>query len=234
MMPNFLLAVINFYNDLYPDKQDQDKLLAFIDSKFTEPLGDVRSESDFTIWLCKFVLALCMEKASQLYGEMDAKFAICEDPNLFDSPRSRIAPTMDSESHFVVCLGSYINDWEDFFYDTCHEAIHTLNPVFDVSNNPASALDEGVAVKFAECMYNLYIRPYNNRSAVSSPLISIAENNYRIAFRIASKIPDSLLCDIRQEFSSFGKIDDVHHFTELTEQYLNHQEIEFISNHFAY
>ncbi|ODL95727.1 hypothetical protein [Acinetobacter pittii] len=234
-MPDFLLAIINFYNDLCTEEQDRDNFINFIERKFTEEsFRELRSDHDFTIWLRMFVLAICRDKVESLYGKRDQNFIIYKEPNLKDSQRSRLCPIIDSKTEFFVCLGRYINNWEDFFYDICHESVHTLNPVFDIRNNPASALDEGVAVKFAENMYDKYIRPYSKCSPISSPLFTRKENNYKRAYIIAEKIPDKILCNIRKEFNSFGKINDIQRFSEITKDYLNIQEIEFICNNFEY
>lgn len=124
---------------------------------------------------------------------------------------------------------------ENAFYDVCHEVVHLLNPVFNVqdANVKVSALDEGVAVKFAEQMYERYIRPYCDRIPSTSPIF-YRNSQYFVAYSAAKKIPDGVLKEVRQVFGMFSKIDDVEKFKTLVGSYLSDKEMDELMAKFIY
>lgn len=235
-MPHFIKAVISLFNDLYKDIDEQNNFKALIESKFSHKvLLQLRDDNDFNWWLRHIVLVLVVTKVEEIYGECDTAFTICPNPDLTSSQRSRICPEKDKHENIIVCLGSYVMTWEDFFYEICHESIHLLNPVINIERNPSSALDEGVAVKFAESMYNTYIKTYHRYPPNNSPLNPIAgNNNYKKSYLIANKIPDNVLFEIRKEFTAFTRINNVSRFAEFISDYIDDNEIKFISDNFVY
>lgn len=236
MMPNFLNAVILLFNDLYKEEKDQEEFKKNIETKFPyNVLLALHDDNDFNLWLRYVVLQLVIMSAEDLYGDRDTAFTIHPNPDLKSSPRSRIAPELNNHKNIIVCIGPYVSTWEDFFYEICHESIHLLNPVIDIENNPASSLDEGVAVKFAEAMYNKFIKPYHKYPANNSPLYGYSRNNnYKKAYEIADKIPDEALFSIRKEFDAFTRIINNSKLKEMAGPYINDDEIRYISDNFKY
>lgn len=94
-----------------------------------------------------------------------------------------------------------------------------------------SALDKGLAVRYAEEMLSKYL-PYVSRAFVESPVGM--ESPYHHAWEAASKLPHDLLAQIRAEFSSFGTIDDPVRFAEITAPWLTTAEATLLSSDFRY
>lgn len=61
---------------------------------------------------------------------------------------------------YGVCIGWRYDSWEQFFYQVSHEAVHLLNPKAAPNGTlRTSALDEGMAVRYAEEILEKYL-PY--------------------------------------------------------------------------
>ncbi|HEM8158954.1 TPA: hypothetical protein U2M13_003475 [Enterobacter hormaechei] len=133
---------------------------------------------------------------------------------------------------YGVCIGWRYDSWEQFFYQVSHEAVHLLNPkVFPNGMVRTSALDEGMAVRYAEEMLAKYL-PYVSRAFVVSP---VGQNSpYHYAWEAASKLPHELLAQIRAEFGSFGTIGDPVRFAEMTAPWLTTAEASLLSSDFSY
>lgn len=133
---------------------------------------------------------------------------------------------------YGICIGWRYDSWEQFFYQLCHECVHLLDPQMAPPGELiVSALDEGVAVRYAEEMLDKYL-PYIARSFVDSPVIS--HNPYYFAWDAARKLPDEVLREIRETFGAFGKINDRARFAELTSEWLNDDEITLLCEPFKY
>ncbi|HHQ6628261.1 TPA: hypothetical protein ACSTL5_004828 [Serratia fonticola] len=133
---------------------------------------------------------------------------------------------------YGVCIGWRYDSWEQFFYQVAHDAVHLLNPkIAPLGTIRTCALDEGVAVRYAEEMLEKYL-PYVSRAFVDSPVGT--NNPYHVAWLAASKLPDSVLRQIRVEFGSFGEIGDPARFAEMTAQWLTPKEAELLSGDFCY
>ncbi|WP_213221277.1 hypothetical protein [Klebsiella michiganensis] len=133
---------------------------------------------------------------------------------------------------YGVCIGWRYDSWEQFFYQVSHEAVHLLNPkICPKGMIRTSALDEGMAVRYAEEMLAKYL-PYVSRAFVESPVG--LDNPYHDAWEAASKLPHDLLAKIRSAFGSFGTIDDPVRFTEMTAPWLTTAEATLLSSDFRY
>ncbi|PXK48797.1 hypothetical protein DMR84_27570 [Klebsiella variicola] len=133
---------------------------------------------------------------------------------------------------YGVCIGWRYDSWEQFFYQVSHEAVHLLNPkLFPNGTIRTCALDEGMAVRYAEEMLAKYM-PYVSRAFVESPVG--LDNAYHHAWEAASKLPHDLLAQIRAEFGSFGTIDDPVRFAEMTAPWLTTAEASLLSSDFLY
>jgi hypothetical protein len=169
-----------------------------------------------------------------LYGSGDdTELDPC--PRFEPQPQSQIVPLMGDHGTVAIVLGEYVRSWEEVFYDICHESLHLLNPVINVKDSKVrvSSLEEGVAVKFAESMYEKYIKPYCGKTPLTSPVKS-PNSQYFLVFNAAKKIPDDVLKEIRSVFGKFSNIDDSEKFKRLVSQYLNDEEIRILVQGFVY
>lgn len=133
---------------------------------------------------------------------------------------------------YGICIGWRYDSWEQFFYQVSHEAVHLLNPQQAPAGTPRTcALDEGVAVRYAEEMLERYL-PYVSRAFVESP--AGLGNPYNDAWQAACKLPDAVLKQIRAEFGSFGTIDDPVKFAGMTATWLTPEEATLLSQEFGY
>lgn len=190
-----------------------------------------------------FVLYFLLANLEERYGEMEFPDTTFITPfynrerEEAGFPNSQIVTF--SKTHpiaekyqYGVCIGWRYDSWEQFFYQVSHEAVHLLNP--RLAPNGAlrvSALDEGVAVRYAEEMLEKYL-PYASRAFVDSP-VSL-NGPYHDAWQAARKLPQDLLKQIRAEFGSFATITDPAKFTEMTASWLTPPEATLLSSEFAY
>jgi len=195
-----------------------------------------RNETEGNLKLLNAAMCVILGTAESLYGVRDyTVFKPYRFPLFKDQPQSQIIPLKKDLSTVAMVLGTCVESWEDVFYDICHESLHLLNPVLGVKINEVkvSTLEEGVAVKFAEQMYEKHIKKYCNKTPVTSPVNS-PNSQYFKAYTATKKIPDEVLKKIRKEFGMFSKIDDANKFRELVSDYLNEREIEILLTPFKY
>ena len=142
---------------------------------------------------------------------------------------------MGDHDTVAIVLGQHVRSWEEVFYDICHESLHLLNPVINVKDSKVKvcALEEGVAVKFAETMYAKYIRPYCDKIPSTSP-VHAPNCQYFLAYLAAEKIPDDVLKEVRNVFGKFSNIDDSEKFRVLVSDYLSKEEIEILVETIVY
>ncbi|CAJ0694927.1 hypothetical protein LMG18102_02034 [Ralstonia mannitolilytica] len=119
------------------------------------------------------------------------------------------------------------------FYELCHETVHLLNPVLDIKQSRVSALEEGVAVKFAEEMYERFIATYTRHGPLVTPT-SNKNSSYFKAFLIAKKIPDDILKIIRKEFGKFSAIDNASLLMKIAPACITEHEAQQMCDAFDY
>lgn len=177
---------------------------------------------------------LALGMAEQLYGAGDDT-DLDPLPRFWSKPNSQIMPLLGDHGTAVIAIGTFAVSWEEVFYDICHESLHLLNPVINVhgSNVKVSALEEGVAVKFAEQMYEKYINSYCNKIPATSP-INAFHTQYFQAYSVAKRIPDVILKEVRKVFGRFSKLDDADKFKDLVCDYLSDEEAEILLAPFRY
>ncbi|MCM7531707.1 hypothetical protein [Enterobacter quasiroggenkampii] len=133
---------------------------------------------------------------------------------------------------FGICIGWRYDSWQQFFYQISHAAVYLLNPrVARHGTLRVSALEMGVAVRYAEEMLERYL-PAVSRSRVESP--AGTGNAYDLAFQAARKLPDEVLRQIRSAFGSFGSLNDPEKFTTMTAEWLTPGEAELLCRDFPY
>lgn len=153
---------------------------------------------------------------------------VCNSQVITFNPTHPIAKEYD----FGVCIGWSYDRWEAFCYQIAHEAVHLLNPKIAPNGTlRTSALDEGVAVRYAEEMLNEYF-PDEGRDSIGSPVGR--PNAYNAAWQATRKLPDTALRQIRETFGSFGNITDPELFEKLTVQWLTSDEAALLSSDFRY
>ena len=119
------------------------------------------------------------------------------------------------------------------FYELCHETVHLLNPVRDIKQSRVSALEEGVAVKFAEEMYEAFIATYTRHGPLVTPAADKSSSYFR-AFSIAKKIPDDVLKRIRKEFGKFSAVDDASLLMKIAPACITEHEAQQMCDAFDY
>lgn len=193
-----------------------------------------RDETEGNLKLLNAVMLIALGSAQDLYGSGEDT-GLDPFPRFEDQPQSQIVPLMGDHGTVAIVLGTYVKSWEEVFYDICHESLHLLNPVIKVNDREVrvSALEEGVAVKFAEKMYEKCIKPYCGQTPLTSPVNS-PSSQYYLAFNAAKKIPDDVLKEIRSVFGKFSNIEDSGKFKRLVNQYLNDEEIRILVEVFVY
>lgn len=134
---------------------------------------------------------------------------------------------------YGVCIGWRFDSWEQFFYQVSHEAVHLLDPKLARNGQlKCSALEEGVAVRYAEEMRETYL-PHISTAFVESPAGN-SHSPYHHAWLAARKLPDPVLKQIRQTFGSFGSINDPARFAAITADWLTPDEATLLSSDFRY
>jgi hypothetical protein len=220
-------------NDQCTD-QVRDLLRVQIKSATTDLTLTPRDETDGNRMLLNAMGALALGMAEQLYGAGDDT-GLDPFPRFWSEPNSQIMPLDGDDGTVVIAIGTSAASWEEVFYDICHESLHLLNPVINVRSSgvKVSALDEGVAVKFAEQMYEKYIKSYCNTVPATSP-INAFHTQYFQAYSAAKRIPDATLKEVRKVFGKFSKIDDADKFKDLVCDYLSDEEAEILLAPFRY
>lgn len=131
---------------------------------------------------------------------------------------------------YGLCIGWRYDQWEQFFYQAALGAVFLLNPrSAPLGTLKTSSLEAGVAVRYAEEMLDKYL-PYTGRALVDSPVG--LNNMYDRAYQAARKLPDALLLQIREEFGSFGTIDNPVRFAAMTSGVLTPDETRLLSSDF--
>ncbi|MGK2699057.1 hypothetical protein [Serratia surfactantfaciens] len=180
------------------------------------------------------ILYLLFIEAQNRFGKKTDNARICRQP-FYDLDRERagmhataiITFTKGTEYaekyDFGLCVGWRYDSWEQFFYQACFGAVLLLNP----KTTPATtALETGVAYKFAEEMMDKYL-PYASRRRLDSP--AGTGNAYDQALQAASKLPDEVLHQIRAESGSFGEVPEPTRFAAMTSAWLTSAEAERLS-----
>ncbi|EPM8848960.1 hypothetical protein ACTSFU_005403 [Klebsiella michiganensis] len=163
-----------------------------------------------------------------LYSRQREENGVMNSQNITPDKSQPIARDFD----YGVCIGWRYDSWEQFFYQVSHKAVHLLSPkLFPNGMMRTCALDEGMAVRFAEEMLAKYI-PYVSRAFVESPVG--LDNAYHPAWEAASKLSHDLLAQILSEFGSFGTIDDPVRFAAMTAPWLTTAEASLLSSAFRY
>ncbi|MBN3727265.1 hypothetical protein [Burkholderia sp. Ac-20379] len=222
-----------FKNDQCTD-QVKDHLRAQIKSASSDLTQNPRDETNGNRMFLNAMVALALGTAEQLYGAGDDT-SFDPFPRFWSHPNSQIMPLIGDDGAVVIAIGTFAVSWEEVFYDICHESLHLLNPVTNVrsSNVKVSALEEGVAVKFAEQIYEKYISSYCDKIPTTSP-IKAFHTQYFQAYSAAKMIPDTTLKEVRNVFVRFSKIDDPDKFKHLTRDYLSDMEAEILLAPFKY
>ena len=204
------------------------RLEEMIGSAVVDVTPNPRDETNANRTILRSAVWVALGTVQDLYGIGD-ETELDPHPKFLNQPQSQIAPLMGNHSTVAIVLGNCVRTWEDVFYDICHESLHLLNPVLNVRDRrvQVSALEEGVAVKFAEHMYEKYIKPHCDKIPPTSPVWNVRSQYFK-AYCAAKKIPDEVLYEVRSVFGRFSSINDVEKFTELVGGYLNEEEINIL------
>lgn len=240
-----------FMNMLESLRDNAGELPEQVQSQVAEILAQVpealnmspRDDNAPSINLRRLILHFMLWDLEERYGDMQFPDTTYRTP-IYDYSREiagvrnsqviKFNPThpIAKEYDFGVCIGWSYDTWEAFCYQLAHEAVHLLNPKIAPNGTLRTcALDEGVAVRYAEEMLNKYF-PDEDRGSVGSPVGR--PNAYNAAWQATRKLPDTALRQIRDTFCSFGDITDPELFEELTAQWLTSDEAALLSSDFPY
>ncbi|WP_159388432.1 hypothetical protein [Pseudomonas sp. R32] len=197
-------VIIKMTEVIMSDCSDLNAILDRINKRMAPVSKDLRHADNRCVVDCTGELLLNL--VEQKYGRSTLEdHEICTRPAFLDSPRLRVGVTVSTTDNpdvvNLACIGTLVETWEQFFYELAHESVHLLGPA-DTNVVPVAAIEEGVAVKFAEDFYAEFIFPVTGVKPLYSPLTS-PRSVYFKAHQSVSKMPDRLLKDVRREFENF-------------------------------
>jgi len=176
-----------------------------------------------------------------LFARVESLYGEGVDLNRFPFPlyqgqqRSSVAPLREQPEVFAVVVRQTAFTWEAAFYEIAHEAVHFLEPIPNVANNPVATLDEAVAVQFAERMYAEHITAYTGMPPVDSPLRSYRPDNpYNRAFVAAKGLTDNTLHSLRDAFGAFSQAFDAPRMLGLAGDELTTEQANHLASPFNY
>jgi len=193
-----------------------------------------------TARLLAVTLAALHETAVDRFGEGEHPFTLDPFPKYrrTKGAPSQVLPCEPGSERLWVGINDEMNSWEGAFYELAHEAIHLLSPVIPpLGANPTVAtLDEGVAVHFAECMYDRYIRPYFAENPGTRPVGATYGINkqYSNAHAAASKLNDTALRNISDAFGGFPYALDSGRLHTLAAGAITDEEARILARPFDY
>ncbi|HCV3155822.1 hypothetical protein [Acinetobacter baumannii] len=211
----------------------EESLLEDLESISSDLTLNIREDNESNLTLRCIIAYVLHELVKKNYGSPDPLYTYNYQVDLTSSKWSKVSPLMNDHSTVAICIGPYIKTWWDLVYEMAHETVHTLNPILEIGL-PYNSLEEGVAVKFAEEVFENYLSNYAPMSvAYSSPRKTFDQtNNYLTAYKAAKKIPNEKLKEIRDKFGSFGKIDNFENFYKLIEGYVGTEEAQTLFRNF--
>lgn len=214
--------------------EEKANLISQIQSSAGDLTSNPRDHTNGNRLLLNATMVVALGIAQNRYGIGDDA-GLYLHPLFGDKPQSQLRPLAGDNREFAIVLGMCVRSWEDVFYDICHESLHLLNPVLIVEGDgdKISALEEGVAVKFAEDMYDTHIRTYCDHTPLTSPINDPSSQYFR-AYAAAKKIPDAVLKEVRRTFGRFSDINDSEKFRDIISDYLDEEAIRTLIEPFRY
>lgn len=187
--------------------------------------------------LLRVNLEVMLEAAESIFGPAEMGSELYTTPGYHNEvPNSGIKTTLESPPRLMLIINQDAVTWEDAFYEIAHEVIHLLSPVIaEGGKPPVATLDEGVAVYFAEYVYEKYISSYTGSHPSLSPR-GLGPNHraYANAYALARKLNFEELRRIRDEFSGFPYATDPYRLLSLSAGKLNIEEARSLSAIFEY
>ncbi len=153
-------------------------------------------------------------------------------PNFSDRLHSGVFEAT-TEGPYVIGIGKGASTWSDVIYEIAHESLHLLDPVADVAVTPVAAIEEGVAVKFAEVVYSEHMRPHGAAQPMGSRAVAY-DANYRSAYEAARKIPDEDLKRVRAHFGKFSAVTDTAAYRACVDAHVDDEEAQALAAPFVY
>lgn len=190
-----------------------------------------------------FILYFLLVELEKRYGDMACGERTFHIPfyewqrEVADMPATGVVTFKDDSElardfDYGLCIGWRYDRWDQFFYQAAHGAVYLLNPRSAPKGTfKSSALEAGMAVRYAEEMLDKYL-PYTGRALVDSPVGT--GNIFDRAYQATCKLPDDLLRQIREEFGSFGTIKDPVRFADMTSDFLTPDEARLLSSDFLH
>lgn len=211
--------------------EDIPRIQAVIKASVGEISGDPREETEANSLMLERIVCALLDIVEQRFGTSHVE--LYTKPEFINKRGSSVRVTVETPRRFGIAIGTLARGWAQVFYEICHETVHLLNPVLDIKTTPVAALEEGIAVKFAEEMYARYITVYTGRRPSMTPLQEPG-NPWLKAFLIASKIPDEKLLLARETFGRFSTVNDPQLLMSIVNDCISPQEAHEICESFPY
>lgn len=229
---SFIEAVICLLEETEMPDDEKSQGRAALESLKGKVTVNPREENHENNLLLRVLACTLLYRLEELYGPVEVA-KLHHEPVFWENFRSQVVVLQGDEIIIGMAITVLAKSWEHVFYEMCHESVHLLNPRINAQKERVSALEEGVAVKFAEQMYAEHISPYTNQLPAFSPTQQ-QSSQYFVAFQAAEKIPDSVLRDVRTHFKSFSEIDNLDEFKSFVLSHISEDEAVVLYSPFVY
>ncbi|MDT3485907.1 hypothetical protein [Stenotrophomonas maltophilia] len=223
---------------LEQDPVQKDRFIAAVNKKTTAMTGMPRDGGDAN-WAALAMLQGCLvARAEALYGSAgrhrvrELPFFMDQLPGSSNRLNSGVFNCGEDDLYGIGIGGGSVI-WSDVIYELAHESLHLLDPIADVAVTPVAAIEEGVAVKFAEVVYSEYMRPHGATQPVGSRAVAY-DANYRSAYESTRKIPDNDLKRVRAHFGKFSAVTDTAAYRACVDAHVDDEEAQALAAPFVY
>lgn len=235
LVRNVLASLIDC---LEQDPQQRQRLIEEVHARTDAVTAMPRDGGDANWAALEMLQSGLIHRAEMLYGAA-AGHSIRRFPFFFDKLpgpahqlNSRVCRCEKDHDYGIGIGGGYVS-WSDVIYELAHESLHLLDPVDDVAATPVAAIEEGVAVKFAEAVYSEHMKPHGAMRPLGSSAVR-CDANYRAAYEAARKIPDEDLNRVRAHFQKFSAVTDTAEYRACVDAHIDDTEARALAAPFVY
>ena len=231
MNKQFVQVLLDLSQTIDRPTEYKEGLLKVIKHHAANATFNPRDRTESNVELLGHTFDFVLDTVEALYGEFELDIRPLP---ILDIPRERSVVVSFSDNgkrKWTAAINSNVSNWEDFLYDLCHESIHLLNPV--ERGTRISALEEGVAVKFAEDMFFKYVSHYRPWPPQNSPTNDQRSQYFKV-FLAARKIPNNTLREIRGLFGTFSAVGDCSQLRSMLSPFVDDDETRLLLTEFQY
>lgn len=154
-------TIFKISSEIVASPEDLSAIVEILEKETTNINSDIRHVENS--YLIEWISVLLLDLAEQKYGGSSLEAGgISMIPAFFKLSRSQVGVTLATPETpnvmHIICIGTHVRTWQQLFYELAHETLHLLGPT-DTSKNPVARIEEGVAVKFAEDFYEIFVFP---------------------------------------------------------------------------